>query len=293
MEGREWHCLRHYHHRGLVLGRASWEGPGGEKFTRWPFEGYSCLGFVLEGGFEVALPDRGIEKVSAGEMFLSAGDREMMRMRIPDGLEILWLSCDRRVWETLLPRMGDRHDARDCVGCDRREEVLFVHDAWTTRVERLCRDLDESAGEAGGPLRVASLSLELLMAAKDAPLLNRTPSATPCLRHDEREALEEAARYLESHLDENHTIARLSRRVHLNEFKLKKGFREYYRTTIFSYLRRKRMERAYDLLTRQRLSVMEAACAVGYANPSHFSRAFRREFGVNPKALQRSVRAAR
>ena len=47
-----------------------------------------------------------------------------------------------------------------------------------------------------------------------------------------------------------------------NEFKLKKGFRECFNTTVFGYLREKRMERAGELLQQNKSSVIEVANAV-------------------------------
>jgi AraC-like DNA-binding protein len=47
------------------------------------------------------------------------------------------------------------------------------------------------------------------------------------------------------------------------------------------------MEKACQLLMQQR-SVAAVAAAVGYASPTAFSGAFRRKFGVTPKAYQLS-----
>jgi AraC-like DNA-binding protein len=61
-------------------------------------------------------------------------------------------------------------------------------------------------------------------------------------------------------------------------------------TTVFGYLRARRMERARALLEAGKATVLEAAALVGYSNPSNFAAAFRREFGVNPKAFQLTAR---
>ena len=43
------------------------------------------------------------------------------------------------------------------------------------------------------------------------------------------------------------------------------------------------MSEARKLLEESKYNVAEVAYLVGYANPSHFSRAFSRYFGVPPK----------
>lgn len=56
-----------------------------------------------------------------------------------------------------------------------------------------------------------------------------------------------------------------------------------YGASIFSSFQRHRMSEARKLLEESKYNVAEVAYRVGYANPSHFSRAFSRYFGVPPK----------
>ena len=77
----------------------------------------------------------------------------------------------------------------------------------------------------------------------------------------------------------------LSRLVGLNDYKLKKGFRQVFGTTVFGYLSQQRMKKARQLLVQQQ-SIATVATAVGYASPTAFSGAFRRQFGVSPKSYQ-------
>jgi two-component system response regulator YesN len=48
-----------------------------------------------------------------------------------------------------------------------------------------------------------------------------------------------------------------------------------------------RMDKAARLLTERGLRVTEVSVELGYSNPKNFSRAFRRHFGVSPKAYKR------
>lgn len=88
-------------------------------------------------------------------------------------------------------------------------------------------------------------------------------------------------------MDDPPSLLALARQVGLNDFKLKRGFRQVFGTTAFGYLHDQRMERARQLLEERRFNVTEVACTVGYANPSHFAAAFKRKFGVNPGAYSR------
>ncbi|MFO1443569.1 helix-turn-helix transcriptional regulator [Bacillus sp. Bva_UNVM-123] len=83
------------------------------------------------------------------------------------------------------------------------------------------------------------------------------------------------------------SLIELSRLIGLNDYKLKKGFKEMFGTTVFGYLREKRLEKARYLLQDGSMNVTEVANAVGYSNPSYFAEAFKRKFGTNPKEVLR------
>ncbi|WP_349655183.1 helix-turn-helix transcriptional regulator [Paenibacillus konkukensis] len=82
-------------------------------------------------------------------------------------------------------------------------------------------------------------------------------------------------------------LLELARMIGMNDFKLKAGFKEMFGTTLFGYLREKRLEKAYYLLQQESMSVTEACCEVGYSNPSYFAEAFREKYGINPGAFVR------
>lgn len=69
----------------------------------------------------------------------------------------------------------------------------------------------------------------------------------------------------------------------LNEFKLKKGYRHFFQTTVFSDILRLRMEHARQLLTERVMNVTEVAYHIGYNDLSSFSYAFKKAFGYSPK----------
>ncbi len=86
------------------------------------------------------------------------------------------------------------------------------------------------------------------------------------------------------------TILDLSHRVGLNHNQLTEGFRQMFGQTPFEYLRILRLEKARKLLTDHTCNVTEAAYEVGFSSPSHFTKNFRRAFGITPKALQKTTK---
>lgn len=101
-----------------------------------------------------------------------------------------------------------------------------------------------------------------------------------------------AAEILQRHLENPPSLAALAVEVGLSETTLKRGFHRVFGTTVFGYVRQQRMAKARHLLELGAATVIEAATLVGYSNPSNFATAFRRQFGLNPKAFQLSNRHA-
>lgn len=71
---------------------------------------------------------------------------------------------------------------------------------------------------------------------------------------------------------------------------LSRTFSDTAGTTISLYLRRLRIERAAELISRGRMNASEAALEVGYRSLSHFSQAFRAEKGKSPSEWMKGTR---
>ena len=82
------------------------------------------------------------------------------------------------------------------------------------------------------------------------------------------------------------TIIELSKLVGINEYKLKKGFKELFGTTIYGYIHRCRMDLAKRLLMDSDQSIKSIAFEAGYSSPQHFSNSFKKEFGVTPNSVR-------
>jgi AraC-like DNA-binding protein len=144
--------------------------------------------------------------------------------------------------------------------------------------------LHADARGASRQLFLEAKGLELLAGLIDEVALVSEERAT--LGRRDMERLEHARRVLVERMAHPPSLPELARAVGLNEFKLKAGFRTLFGTSVFGYLRTQRMEQARRLLVGRDLSVTEVAARVGYANPSKFAEAFRKQFGVPPSAVR-------
>lgn len=82
------------------------------------------------------------------------------------------------------------------------------------------------------------------------------------------------------------SLSQLARRVGLNRAKLAYGFKHVYGVPVAQYRRDASLERAYRLLQQGRASVTDIAFELGYRDPSSFTRAFNRKFGMLPRACK-------
>jgi AraC-like DNA-binding protein len=99
--------------------------------------------------------------------------------------------------------------------------------------------------------------------------------------------LRETWEYLLHNLDNPGTLMDLSHTIGLNDFKLKKGFKQLYGVTIFEFLIQARMEKARQLLQETDMTVHAVAIAVGYKNISSFTVAYKKKFGLLPSEVRR------
>jgi AraC-like DNA-binding protein len=139
-----------------------------------------------------------------------------------------------------------------------------------------------------GKLMIEAKILELValqLTQFSSSVMHNTTSCTPTLRAADRDTFYALRDYLDIHFASDLSLRSLSRSFGLNEFKLKKGFKELFQTTVFDHIHTRRMEHARNLLADQKMYVHQVANLVGYKNANHFSTAFKRTFGVKPTSL--------
>jgi AraC family transcriptional regulator, transcriptional activator of the genes for pyochelin and ferripyochelin receptors len=101
------------------------------------------------------------------------------------------------------------------------------------------------------------------------------------------EKIREARDYILYNMDQPCTLIELARKVGVNDFKLKKGFKQLYGTTLFDFLLSARIDKARMLLTETNMPVHDIALATGYKNITGFSAAFKKKTGYSPGTIRK------
>lgn len=132
-------------------------------------------------------------------------------------------------------------------------------------LESLCLELISEA--------LASLSEERVGAEQGASKL----------RPRDLRRMQELRELLESGVADEWDMDMITRHIGMNPTSLQRLFRQAFGTTVFEYLRKYRLQRAYEALVSGGLTVAQAAEFAGYNSAANFSTAFRRKYGMSPR----------
>ena len=95
-----------------------------------------------------------------------------------------------------------------------------------------------------------------------------------------------AVGYMHDHIGDAFSMRSLAKQVNLSPSRFRALFTAQVGLPPATYLQRLRLRRARLLVERTFLSIKEIMGLVGYNDPSHFSRDFRRQHGAPPSAFR-------
>ncbi|MEL6759797.1 MAG: AraC family transcriptional regulator [Myxococcota bacterium] len=85
------------------------------------------------------------------------------------------------------------------------------------------------------------------------------------------------------------SVSEVAQAVAMSDSSFYQKFKTVTGTTPLQYQKTLRLTEAKDLLTAEKVPVSDAAFAVGYESPSHFSRDYKRHFGLSPKETRMQI----
>lgn len=149
-------------------------------------------------------------------------------------------------------------------------------------VEPLLVDFDHPPGEMEFQDAVFSLAMALSTVAGTGDRLGPTNF----------KAAGRARNFMDCHLDRQVGLEELERVVGVDRWRLSRDFRTAFGTSPYRYLTLRRLDRARELLLAGS-SIADAAAACSFADQSHFTRQFRRTFGLTPKSWLNMMKTSR
>jgi AraC family transcriptional activator of pyochelin receptor len=167
-----------------------------------------------------------------------------------------------------------------------KNQVALFSPQWLSispMIDKCIRDiLDCPFGSGMKKNYLHAKATELFILFANPMVEKNTPSF--CIKNSaDREKLYFAKQYIEQNYADPNSLAELSKKSGLNEFKLKQGFKILFNTSVIDYLISYRLEQAYNILLSGQKNVSEVCYLSGYNSPSYFGKAFKKKYGINPK----------
>ncbi|QQX76529.1 MULTISPECIES: helix-turn-helix domain-containing protein [Aequorivita] len=110
------------------------------------------------------------------------------------------------------------------------------------------------------------------------------------LRSSELKQIHMASSLIENNISQIPTVENLAKEAGLNINKLQEGFKKLYGSTVNNYVQKKRLDAAYNLLTKTDLSISEIVNAIGLSSKSYFSKIFKEKYEISPSDFRKKHR---
>ena len=105
---------------------------------------------------------------------------------------------------------------------------------------------------------------------------------------EQRESVRKMQDYIREHIQEDITIDDLAEASSFSPWYARRLFRKYLNMTPAVYIRRLRLSKSALKLRDEHVTILEVALDMGFGSVDGYQRAFRKEFGCNPKEYSTS-----
>ncbi|EZP58625.1 MULTISPECIES: helix-turn-helix domain-containing protein [Exiguobacterium] len=132
-------------------------------------------------------------------------------------------------------------------------------------------------------------SFDYLLKPVDPDVLNDALSrAMECIHPvvESGEAIDQIAKYIETHYAEELTLQFMSERFYLSREYISRRFKQRFSVNLSDYIQTIRLNRAKELLSETEARIYEIALEVGYQDDKYFRKVFKKQFGVTPNEFR-------
>jgi AraC family transcriptional regulator len=178
----------------------------------------------------------------------------------------------------LLQRAMEEVFGADAAQAQLRDVSAFTDVTLDSLMERL---RDELMRRQASPLYVQGIAqaIAIHLARNYGETVEESRSSSPSLPGYK---LRQITDWMAEHVAEDFNLARLAAQAGLSRFHFQRLFKSAIGVSPSRYHINLRMNVARRLLRETKKNVVDVALDVGYANPSHFAKLFRRETGLSP-----------
>lgn len=180
---------------------------------------------------------------------------------------------------------------KDCIPLPDNQIILHMDAALKQEIGKICSAMQKEyiTCRPGQYFMLKSYVIQLLLL-----LLREEKDAKECINGcvfestNRNYVVKRIIQYLSQHYQEKISLDQIAQNMYLSTFYISKIFKSETGDTPINYLINLRMEKARELLEDQEhLSIQDVAAAVGYEDAYHFSKLFKKHFGVAPSKWEK------
>lgn len=180
---------------------------------------------------------------------------------------------------------------RDYIPLRNGEYIIHAEGDLKSKIVRICTllDLENRAGQEGQYLMQKALLMQLIVL-----VLREQCESDTTYQSNESKSLNRAYMvgriidYFEEHYDEKISLEHIAENMYLSPFYISKIFKSETGDTPIRYLINIRLDKAKQLLEEgHRGSIQEIAAMVGYEDAYHFSKLFKKRYGMTPSEAKK------
>jgi AraC family transcriptional regulator len=93
--------------------------------------------------------------------------------------------------------------------------------------------------------------------------------------------------YIEAHLEEDLSLDAIAKEVGMSKYYFCRLFKNATQLTPYQYYLQRRLIRARQFLENGQFTPTEVAYMTGFSDQNHFTRLFKRHYGITPGALKK------
>ena len=251
------------------------------------FEKCFLIRIILEGGFKIRYSQEEEYILEKNQLFLSYGEKSSK--------EVLIANEDEKVKEMLI-MVSEKYIENFTDNKNINKCVTFLREALISNDKKIIKTLPQRFFETSNTLVSSTVSKqnkllifskvnEVLFTIFEVFLRNMTISENKFETLDDE--IETIKEYIGKNYNAPNLLETLHKKIYINRGELSKRFRKVTGTGLYEYLKKIKLEKAYEMLKNEDKKISEIASELGYDNYGYFSKVFYEYFGLNPKEIKR------
>ncbi|WP_293310566.1 helix-turn-helix domain-containing protein [Pedobacter sp. UBA5917] len=227
--------------------------------------------FCLDGAIEYSLENQDYSPLRQSEQDLNLGSIDCLKFRVNETSQLLYVQLTEAYFKQIAGNVIS--NTPYTIQSIKPETNLILQHIINDRHEGRAKRLFLEA-------RIFELIIVYLNQSEEKQVLT--------FKQEDINKIMLAKQLVEQDLQKPNSLIELSRKAGINDYKLKKGFKELTGHTVFGYLYKIRMEKAHYFLSEEKRTVNEVAFLVGYKNAQHFIAAFKKKYNILPGSLNKN-----